>query len=394
MSETTLSRVPRLAPGPAALRVRVHRDIDEIDAAEWDSLLSPEDLQLSHRFVCLCQGSHVEGAEYRHLLVYEAGRLCGVASLSRINVSLDVLASGTARSLIASVRRRFPRFLRVGLLFCGLPVSFGQPCLKLAPWADAGAVCRLLGRVMARAGRETGAHLLCLKEFDPVAAVVVDPVCGHGFFRAPSLPSCSLDIRWGSFSGYLREMTAGYRRQVRATLRARDAAGLTFRRVDAFAAEGAVIHALYSQVIERAQHRLETLNRSFIDRLDTDLGPQSRAIFLERRGQPLAVAVMLYSGKLATFLLAGLDYGADRQWQVYPNLVLEVVNDAIRAGASRLEMGQTSYPLKSRLGAVAVPRFLYLRHRNPLGHALLRGAAGLLFPDHECPTRRVFRESP
>jgi hypothetical protein len=101
---------------------------------------------------------------------------------------------------------------------------------------------------------------------------------------------------------------------------------------------------------------------------------------------------MLFGGRLATFLLAGLDYGADRAWQVYPNLVAAVVDEAIRAGASRLELGQTSGALKSRLGAVAVPRFLYLRHRNPLGHLLLRGAAALLFPEHEYPERRVFRE--
>jgi hypothetical protein len=394
MPETAPSAVLSSPDYAGAMRVRTHRDIDDIDAAEWDSLLAPEELQQSHRFVRLCQQSRVEDADYRHLLVYERGRLCCVASLCRVDVCLDVLASGATRALIRSLRQRFPGFLRVGLLFCGLPVSFGQPCLKLAPGADAGAVCRLLARVMGRVGRETGAHLLCLKEFDPSAAVAVDPVCRHGFFRARSLPSCSMDLRWDSFTGYLREMTAGYRRQAHATLRAGDAAGLTFRRVDSFAAEGAVIHALYSEVIERARHRLETLNRAFLDRLDTDLGPQSHAIFLERQGQPLAVAVMLYAGKLATFLLAGLDYGADRQWQVYPNLVLEVVREAIRSGASRLEMGQTSYPLKSRLGAVAVPRFLYLRYRNPLGHLLLRGAAGFLFPDHEYPSRRVFREFP
>jgi hypothetical protein len=378
---------------PAAtqsLRVRIHRDIDEIDPDEWDSLLAADELQLSHRFVGLCQRSRVEGADYWHLLFSEGDRLCGIASLSRMNVCLEVLASGGTRAVIRSLRRRHPSFLRVGLLFCGLPVSFGQPCLKVAPWADAGAVCRLLARVMDRIGRQTGAHLLCLKEFDPAAAVAVGPVCRHGFFRAPSLPSCSLGLRWDSFSGYLRDMTAGYRRQVRATLRARDAAGLTFRRVESFAAEGDVIHALYTQVIERAPYRLETLNRAFIDRLDTDLGPRSRAIFLERHGQPLAVAVMLFAGRLATFLLAGLDYAADREWQVYPSLVLEVVDEAIRFGASRLEMGQTSYALKSRLGAVEMPRFLYLRHRNPLGHLLLRGSAGLLFPQHDYPARRVF----
>jgi len=36
-----------------------------------------------------------------------------------------------------AITDRYPGFLRLGLLFCGLPVSFGQPCLKIAPWADA-----------------------------------------------------------------------------------------------------------------------------------------------------------------------------------------------------------------------------------------------------------------
>ncbi|HKI36788.1 MAG TPA: GNAT family N-acetyltransferase [Gemmataceae bacterium] len=391
MSEAALRDLtcPARALGP--LRVRIHRDIDEIDPAEWDGLLADEELQLSHRFVRLCQRSRVEDADYWHLLVYQEDRLCGVASLSRMHVPLDVLSSGMTRCLIRSVRRRHPAFLRIGLLVCGLPVSFGQPCLKLAPWANAGAVSHVLAAVMGRIGRETKTHLLCLKEFDPVTAVPVDPVCRHGFFRVPSLPSCSLELRWDSFADYLREMTAGYRRQLRATLRTRDAAGLTFRRVESFAAEGDVIHALYGQVIERAQYRLETLNRAFIDRLDTDLGGQSRAIVLERHGRPLAVAVMLFAGTLATFLLAGIDYRADRQWQVYPNLVVAVVDEAIRSGASRLELGQTSYALKGRLGAVEVPRFLYLRHRQPLAHLLLRGSAGLLFPRHDYPSRRVFR---
>jgi hypothetical protein len=391
MPEAALADIIAPPRAVGSLRVRIHRDIDDIDPDEWDSLLAADELQLSHRFVRLCQRSRVEDADYWHLLFSERDRLCAVASLSRMYVCLDVLASGATRSVIRALRRRYPSFLRVGLLFCGLPVSFGQPCLKLAPWADAGAVCRMLARVMDRVGRESGAQLLCLKEFDPAAAVVVDPVCRHGFFRVPSLPSCSLGLRWDSFSGYLRDMIAGYRRQVRATLRARATAGLTFRRVESFSAEGDVIHALYTEVIERAPYRLETLNRAFIDRLDTDLGARSRAIFLERHGQPLAVAVMLFAGRLATFLLAGLDYQADRECQVYPNLVLEVLDEAIRSGASRLEMGQTSYPLKSRLGAVEVPRFLYLRHRNPLGHLLLRGSAGLLFPQHEYPIRRVFR---
>jgi hypothetical protein len=372
------------------LQVRVWRDANDVPADAWDSLLGPDDLQTSHRFVRLCQETCRE-AEFWHVMVYQGDRPCGVASLSRVAVRLDLIATGVTRSLLQLPRRVWPGFLRVPVLFGGLPVSFGQPCLKLAPSAGP-AVVTALAQAAKRIAATTSTQLTCFKEFDPTAAEELRPLEGEGFFRAPSLPSCSLPLPWGSFAAYLGAMTAGYRRQVRATLRARQEASLRVRIVERFSREGDVIHSLYRQVIERARHRLETLDRAFIDRLDVDLGDRSRAIFLERDGRTLAVAVMLFTPNVATFLLAGLDYAAPRHWQVYANLVCQVVAEAIGSGASRLELGQTSYPLKSRLGAAEVPRYLYLRHRRPLSAWLLRRCSPLLFPEYPYPRRRVFRE--
>jgi predicted N-acyltransferase len=376
----------------SGIEVRLFRDVNEVPAAAWDGLLDPDDLQQSHRFVRLCQESRVEDADSWHLMLYQGERLCATATLSRMYARLDLLSSGLPRGLVGAVRRAWPGFLRVPVLFCGLPVSFGQPCLKLAPWADAAAVCRALVGTMDRVARATGTGLLCLKEFDPAGAGRLEPLCGEGFFRAPSLSSWSLPLPWDSFASYLGAMTAGYRRQVRATLKARDAAGLEVRRADRFAADAGTIFALYEQVIRRARFRLETLNRAFVERLASDLGEQARAIVVERAGRPLAAAVLLRTPNVVTFLLAGLDYDADPGWQVYPNLVVEVVAEAIHSGASRLEMGQTSHLLKSRLGAVEEPRSVFLRHRHPAKHSLLRRAAPLLFPEQDYPPRRVFRE--
>jgi predicted N-acyltransferase len=372
-------------------QVYVQRDINAISASEWDRLLGPDDLQTSHRFVRLCQEA-CTWADFWHLLIYEQGRLCGVGTISRMEVHLDLLTTGVSRALLQLPRRVWPKFLCVPVLFGGLPVSFGQPCLKLAPRCHSHAL-GLIARTMERIGAATSTSLMCFKEFDPAATAKMQPLEDMGFLRAFSLPSSELSLQWNSFSGYLGAMTAGYRRQARATLRAGQAASLRVRHVERFSREGDVIFALYQQVIERARHRLETLERPFIDRLDADLGEQSRAIFLERGGQALAVAILLFNENVATFLLAGLDYAAPREWQVYANLALEVVAEAIRAGATRLQMGQTCNALKSRLGAVESPRFLYLRHCHPLTDWLLRRASPFLFPKQDYPPRRVFRES-
>ena len=58
-----------------------------------------------------------------------------------------------------------------------------------------------------------------------------------------------------------------------------------------------------------------------------------------------------------------------------------------------VELGQTSYQLKSRLGARAIPMYLFLKHRKPLWNLLLRVLGPMLFPATPLPPKRVFRDT-
>jgi predicted N-acyltransferase len=370
--------------------LHVFRDISNVRPSDWNCLLDPEEIQMSHQFISACQESRIENAEYWHLVMCDSRGPCCVASLSRIHTSLDVLATGYTRTLLRCIRRLHKSFLQIPILFCGLPVSFGQPCLKIRQGADVPAVIGLLVATMEEVARRTGTGLLCFKEFDPKCAAGLDVLCRHGYFQVASLPSCTLPLRWRSFDEYVDSMRAGYRRQLKATLRARDIAGLEVRALDRFGAYGTTIFRLYEQVIDRAEHRLERLTPAFIEELDRQLTGRCRAILVERDGRPLAAAILLLAPAVTTFLLAGLDYASNRHYQVYPNLAIEVVAEAIRHGAARLEMGQTSYALKGRLGAQEVPRYLFLRHRSALTHRALRSVSGLLYPEEERRPRRVF----
>ena len=379
-------------PGLADYTLRVCERIEEIDAAAWDSVVAPHDLQATHRFVKLCQRSGVEHADYRHVLLYHAGEPVGVASITRMTVSLDLLSSGAARSVIRWLRRWRPSFLRVPLTICGLPVSFGGSCVRFRPGVDGTRALEILDDLMARHALDARTPVLCFKEFAAHETAALDHLKRRGYFRAPSLPYCSLPVRWRSFEEYMGSLRAGYRRQVKSSLRVRSEAGLSVRVVEDFGGECERIFALYEQVMERAPFQLERLNLAFLQRLNADLGAQSRAILIEKDGQLLAAAVMLYAPRVVTFLLAGIDYRSHQRYHSYLNLVVEVVREAINAGAETLELGQTSYDLKGRLGALAAPRYIYLKHRNRLVNALLRAASGLLFPALTVKPRRVFKE--
>lgn len=372
------------------LQVRVYRDICEVEAAEWDSVLEPDELLMSHRFIRACQQARIEDAEFWHLLVSQGEEIVGVATLHRMCVNLELLSNGLTRKLIGRLKQRWRGFFRLPVLFCGLPVSCGEPCLKISARADFDQVCSAVISIMECVAATTSTRLLCFKEFKPEAVEQMDFVLSKGYFRALSLPSCSVSLAWDSFSSYVASMRSSYRRQVHSSLRVRREAGLSVRRMDACAPRVETIFALYSQTILHAQQRLESLNPEFFRLLDICLGEQVKVILIELEGRPLAMAVMLFTGKVATFLFAGMEEERQPEWQIYQNLLTEVIAAAIEAGAVRVELGQTSYAMKSRMGAEESPRYLYLRYRGSVRHALLRGFSRLLFPKHKYPQRRVF----
>jgi hypothetical protein len=290
------------------------------------------------------------------------------------------------------VRRVRGSFLIVPVLFCGLPVSFGRPCLRLRPDADRRRTLGALCDVMDDVGRELGARVLCFKEFAPDETAALADLESLGYFRAPSLASCGLRIRWTSYEAYLESMRAGYRRQLLHARARTDAQGVRFRTVTGRAAGDLRIFHLYEQVMDHAEFQLERLNPQFFQGLAESFGSACRVILAERGGEAVAAAILLRSGSRLAFLLAGIDYAFNRASGAYISLVGEVVAEAIREGVDYLELGQTSYALKTRLGAEEIPRDLYLKGCSAGLHRMLRAGAPLLFPAHPPTPRRVFRD--
>src|SRR5215469_7307040 len=127
-------------PGLGDLRVRVFTDIHDIDPADWDQLLGPDDVLMSHSFVRVCQEAQIENAQFWHLIVSEGHRIVAVATLHRMFVNLELLSEGLTRSLIRTLKQRWAGLLRIPVMFCGLPVSLGQSCLRISENANFGRV--------------------------------------------------------------------------------------------------------------------------------------------------------------------------------------------------------------------------------------------------------------
>jgi hypothetical protein len=388
------------------IRVVRLRSILETAETEWDSIVPDSAFFHSHRFIRSIEEAHVQEADFWLLLFYDGQRLVGSAALSAFRVPLDLFTGKAGQALIGFLRRIIPAFLKVPILFCGLPLSIGKHNLLIADPALSGDILHALHREMDDISRARNISFLCVKEFDEDLRPVMDGLVDEGFLRLPSIPYVSLPIRWPSFAAYLGELRHGYRRQIRQNLKKLGWAEpqidlgrsqrvdpssprIVLQPVEAVSADG--FHDLYQEVMSRATVKFEILNREFFRRFFALTAGESEILTLTSGDDVLAQALVIHHGPTMTFLLVGLRYERLAAYDVYFNVLIAIVKLAIERGCQKLDLGQTSYYAKQRLGGEGRSIYFYLRSRKRTVQLLLRAFQRALFPETRLRRHRVFK---
>lgn len=386
------------------MNIQTCRRISEIDADLWDSLNGAENIFHSHRFLSVVEAARVEDSDFWYLLFFNGKRLEATAVLTAFRVSLDLFAGAAINRLSQVVRRQFSNFLRIKVLFCGIPVSLGQSNLVIRQAANAPVILAGTAEVMTDICRRNNIRYCCFKEFRDTGKWSFDNLTNRGYFRAESIPYMYIDLPWKNFANYLSAMRHPYRRAIRKSLKKigrehplpsisdNRTTGLVLLsprdcRPDHF-------YALYLAVMARATVKLELLNADFFRQLFQQYAGDMELLAFMDNGAISGAALLFCQRKRMTFALVGLDYDRRDQHDIYFNLLNGIIAHAINSGCRRLDLGQTSYWLKQRLGATAEPTCFYLKAENSLINQLLKSLGGVLFPKLELANPRVFKITP
>jgi len=392
-----------------SLRIEVVRTIHDIEPEVWDSVGADQGLYWTHRFYSSVESSSIaDASSYWYLLFYEKEHLVATAVLSLFVVALDLLLPPGVQRICNMVRRFKPSFLHLPMLFCGVPVSIGKHTIAISKSTNQEAVVRELNRIMELIARDEGIGYLCLKEFADCDLPVVQVLEEYDYIKARSIPRVKFEIRWPTFKGYLASMRHGYRRQIRQSLKKMGITSPEMSNVEGIgrATPGPRMviagmnrdnsrraHELYLQVMQRATTKLETLPRDFFEALAREMDRDLVLLGLEHHGELLAAAILGRNGSELNFLLAGLDYSHREQFHTYFNLLNGIIAFGIEKGFKTIDMGQTTYAAKQRLGGRTEPMHFYLRALSSPINRMLRLINRLLFPKTRLPSRRVFHDS-
>lgn len=386
--------------------VRIFDSIDRLDKEEWDFINKQAGLFHSYRFVRSVERARVMDAQFWYLIFYNHGLPVGSAVLSAFEISLDLLMGNRVHRAVRFVRKIYHGFLKIKVLFCGLPVSIGKNSLTVTDLTLTDAIIDRLADTMSDIADSQGINFICAKEFREEELPLIDGIKRYGFFRANSVPAVGLPVRWASFDSYLGSLRHGYRRQILKSIKKLEAVRpfpedgngrnpgsavpqIITGRNEICTAEK--FHELYMHVMRRAEIRLETLNAGFFEQLFRNLPGDLQIIAFTLDSRILGVLLLAGSNGTLHFLFAGLDYDFRDQYDVYFNLIYSILDLAIKDGYCDIDLGQTSYGPKLRLGGECSPVYFYLRVRRPLTRYIVRCFRGLLFPELRLERPRVFR---
>ena len=388
------------------IEVRRFESIDDIEEVTWNSIVPGDSFFHRYRFVRSMEKARVQDSQFWYLLFYRGNRLAGSAVLTTFSIALELFTGGFTKSWIKSMRRFYPDFFKVKILFCGLPISIGRHNLFVADSHDGYEIMNLLYREMLSISKERNISYLCLKEFDDRFVELNDFFLKHNFFCLQSIPYVSMDIRWSRFADYLKDLRHAYRRQIKKTLEKRgwiepciemsnslpedDEEHLILSRCKAVC-NAEKFFDLYNEVMEHAGIKLETLNQKFFEEIFENMHDEFELLSFVQGKEVLGSAILHTHDKSLTFLLIGLNYRTLRAYDVYFNMTYALVKLAIDRRCSVLNLGQTSYYLKQRIGGTCNNLYFLLKSKNPLIQLTFKLFKKYFFPAPQVPSFRAFR---
>ena len=362
---------------------------------EWESLRQREQTGLDPRVLKAFETAQVTGVETSYALLSDDKRMIAGAAMHRVEICLDQQRFPWIDSV---VRKAFDSghkdLLRFRAVICGLNLSQGRDDIvsgQNPPSAEAiGAFAEWAERTAFEENLDgtVFGHL-----HDDRRPPFDDALLKRGYVRLPSLGYATLPVTWNSMEQYTEQLRAGHRRQVLACLSRLSEENLEVCLALDLASHAEEFLPLYLSVFEKAEQRIECLNKAFFRNLAETCPQEANLVGIRKGGRLVAGAVTLRAGNRLCCLEVGLDYSLQTQSDLYINLLLALIDRAGKTGAAYLDLGQTALVAKANLGAIIEPTWLYVKARSPVLQAALRVERSDLQPQ-VFPKRKVFRTVP
>ncbi len=206
----------------------------------------------------------------------------------------------------------------------------------------------------------------------------------ENFTQGYYLPVCILKNKWQNFEEYMNSLRSNYRRRYnQAMKRGQDISFEILKDNNDF---NESMYHLYEQVFNHAEYSLEKLNCDFFK------NSFSKIICLIINGQTEAFVQIIEDNETLIFEFGGYNYDINHQYDLYHNMLLEIIRYGIKNNFKYIHLGQTAYDCKLKFGAEMSYKYLLLSHSNKFINWIIKKTIRFLEYKVETYDFNVFKE--
>ena len=188
--------------------------------------------------------------------------------------------------------------------------------------------------------------------------VVLNADEGLGLARGSTLPTCKIDLQWNTFDDYVNSMRSHYRYRAKKAMKK-----FVKVKVEALADRQLFdeeMYHLYEGVYENSKEKLEKLSIHFFREFP------AKIFTFKVHGKVIGFVQLVEKSGELVFLFGGFEHSINQSYDLYMNMLLQIVRYGIERDYRSIDLGQTAEETKLKLGAVQQPRWMYVHHSNKI----------------------------
>ncbi len=357
---------------------------------EWEHCFAH--LRKDSRYYEIVERTIIQNFRYKYFVIRDENRrILGIQPFFLLDQDILAGSEPGGNKLVDAIRGAFPRFLKMRTLMVGC--SAGEGHLSFQDPRRQRQATIILAREIRKLARQQRAALIVLKEFPSQYRDVLTVFTRSGFARAPSMPMTQLDIsRYTSFEDYLEKaLKAKQRKHIRKMLR--HSAEYGSIELDITSDISPIIdevYPLYLQVYDKATLKFEKLSKEFLCQIGQKIDDKAVFFLWRRQGKLIAFAYNLKENRTLFGEYLGLDYAIAYDIHLYFYIMRDVIDWAIKNGATSFVSTALSYAPKLQMRHTLMPLDLYVRHTSPLINQVLKPALSRLTPVKRDPILKRF----
>ena len=389
----------------AGYQLKVYREIDHI-AMDWDEFMAGSDVFMSSSYFRALEKAPPEGMSFYYVTVSNNAGLQGVIyfQLHFFNAAKSLNYERSDDSERAGHFRHKIREFVAGqiqfyTLICGNAMITGEHGFRFddsVPDTERINLIDIVADWLKAVSDDQGKEVKLFFVKDFYDKLFVDKEgCDmfpqyHEFNAQPSM-QMEIPDEWEVFEDYMGALQSKYRVRVRKARKegaAIECRELTVDEIDDLNKE---IYSYYREIADNAVFNLYLLHPEYFSALKHELGDDLVLIGCFEDDELVGFYSMVRnSDQLAAHFL-GYELAVNKRRKLYLNILLDIVEFAIREKTGSISFARTALEIKSSVGAVPRDMVFYLRHSTGFHNKLLPVYYNLLEPQEEWTPRSPFR---